>query len=201
MTPSTTPPSKADEAAAYINDRLGKPWDAQAFHCWTLVQETVRDLFGLDAPFVAASPRGRRAKADLFNGHEARARWQEVERPSFWAVALMHHRGSPRDLLEHAGVFFNMDGGLIFHCDKSAGVVADQAWEMPRVRTWAVPRLFIPGPATGTYRRYGAGPATKRRREVGCGASPVGSAPPAAFERRQALRQPQSTIHRQRPQG
>jgi len=142
---NTIPPYKAvDEIAAYIADRLGTPWSADGLHCWALAQQTVSDLFGYNLPIITVAPDGRRTKADLINGHAEMANWKEVAEPPFWAVALMHRRGSPPDLLEHAGVYFRLDGGAVFHTDEPHGVVLDYIWEIPRFRTWAAPRLFIP---------------------------------------------------------
>jgi hypothetical protein len=145
MTRSTTQPSRAaDEIAAYVAERLGQPWSPTGLHCWGLAQQTISELFGYDLPVVCAAPRCRRTKAALINGHDEMARWKEVCDPPFWAVALMHRRGSPADLLEHVGVYLKLDGGAVFHTDEPHGVVLDSIWELPRIRTWAAPRLFIP---------------------------------------------------------
>lgn len=145
MIPNTTQPSKGvDDIAAYIAERLGTPWSPTGLHCWALAQETVRDLFGYELPVIPESPPGRRTKADYINSHPELGRWKEVRDPPFWAVALMHRRGSPPDLLEHVGVYFKLDGGAVLHTDEPHGVVLDYIWELPRIRTWAAPRLFIP---------------------------------------------------------
>jgi hypothetical protein len=49
-----------------------------------------------------------------------------------------------RYITEHAGVYLNLDGGGVLHMDDQHGVVFDSLFELPRIRTWAYPLLFVP---------------------------------------------------------
>jgi hypothetical protein len=131
------------DPSAYVADLIGRPWDARGLHCWALVERTVRDLWGVELPAVLEAP-GRRAKAALFAGHPARAGWREARPPLPWAVALMHRRGGPPELIEHAGVYLPLDGGVVLHVDHPHGVVVDSLFALPRVRVWAAPVLMVP---------------------------------------------------------
>jgi hypothetical protein len=123
---------------------VGKPWEAEGLHCWRLTQVAVRLLFGVVVPEVLVAPSGRRTKADLFNTAPERAFWTETKNPGEWAVALMARRGAPPDLIEHAGVYLDVDGGGVLHTDHPHGVVFDSLFILPRVRTWAHPIFLIP---------------------------------------------------------
>jgi hypothetical protein len=119
----------------YISSMVGKPWERDGLHCWELVRVSVRLLYGA---------KGRRTKAELFNGSPERANWRETWVLGEWAVALMARRDAPEDLIEHAGVYMNVDGGGVLHCDVQSGVVFDSLFELSRLRTWAEPQFFVP---------------------------------------------------------
>lgn len=132
------------DIGAYVTALLGRPWERDGLHCWTLTRTAVRDLFGVEVPAVLEAPEGRRTKAALFNGHPARSGWQAVQSPATWAVALMHRRGAPPDLIEHAGVYLPIDGGGVLHTADPHGVVFDSLFELPRLRVWAHPIFLVP---------------------------------------------------------
>jgi hypothetical protein len=132
------------ELGPYLDGLLGRPWEADGLHCWALARQVVRDLFGVEVPPVLVSPKGRRARADLFNNHPARAGWAETANLGSWALALMHRRGAPPALVEHCGVYLPIEGGCVLHTDSPHGVVLDSLFVLPRVRTWAAPTLFAP---------------------------------------------------------
>lgn len=124
---------------------LGRPWEADGLHCWALVRDAATALFGVVLPPVLdVAPAGRLTKAELFNTHPERANWVEVDRPGRWAVCLMHRRRAREELLEHAGIYLDVDGGGILHVDDPHGVVFDTPFELPRLRKWAAPLYLVP---------------------------------------------------------
>jgi hypothetical protein len=101
-------------AGAYVSALINQPWARDGRHCWRLVVEVQRDLFGRTLPAVLESaPAGSRrpdAKAALFAEHEERARWIETTPiPAHGAIVLMHRRGMPADAFIHAGVYLALD--------------------------------------------------------------------------------------------
>lgn len=129
---------------SYLDALIGQPWKRDGLHCWTLTRKVVWDLFGVVVPEVLHAPNGRRTKAAMFADAPERADWIETASPDVWAIALMHRRGAPPELIEHAGVYLDLDGGGVLHTDESHGVVFDSLFALPRVRTWAAPLFLIP---------------------------------------------------------
>jgi len=145
MTVSTIPRFKADEVSRYVNGLLELPWDPVYMNCWVLTRKVVLELFGIELPVSAIPPDKRRAKALAFTTHPERCNWvQTIAGMTDWAVALMHRRGHDPNFIEHAGVYLNLDGGGVLHMDDGHGVVFDSLFELPRIRTWAYPTLFVP---------------------------------------------------------
>ena len=135
-------------AGAYVSALINEPWARDGRHCWRLVVDVQRDLFGRELPAVldvapATAGEARRVNPKLFAEHAERARWREVDDPQHGAIVLMHRAGAPRDALIHAGVYLALDGGGILHCDAPQGVAFDRVQELIEVRRWA-PRYFIP---------------------------------------------------------
>lgn len=142
---SIQPCSKAD-AALYVSGLINQPWAKDGRHCWRLVIEVQRDLFGRELPSVMdvapTGSEGRRLKPKLFAEHDEVGRWREVILPEHGAIALMHLVSLPPHALIHAGVYLALDGGGVVHCDHPQGVVFDSLTEL-RVRRWT-PRWFVP---------------------------------------------------------
>lgn len=133
------------DAGQYLTALIGQPWARDGLHCWALVRQVQRDLFDRDLPPVFdVAPDGRAAKARLFNGHPERKRWQAIERPVHGAVALMVRRGARIDFFEHAGVYFDLDGGGLLHVDDPHGVVFDDLFVFRSARRWMDPVFFVP---------------------------------------------------------
>jgi hypothetical protein len=131
--------------AAKIDALINQPWQRADRHCWKLTRQVVA-LLGYELPPVIetapAGREGREFKRDQYNHNPERQRWVEVERPAAWGVALMRRafRG-PKDY-EHAGVFFNIDGGRVLHTCEPYGVVFDALHELA-ARNW-VPIFLVP---------------------------------------------------------
>ena len=131
----------------YVTVLINRPWDRGGLHCWRLVRDVQRDLFGRDLPPVFDTAPDRRAtKAEAFADHPERARWREITAPAHGAVALMARKGARPDFVEHAGVWLDIDGGGLLHVDAPHGVVFDSLVELASVRRWATPQFFLPHP-------------------------------------------------------
>lgn len=129
----------------FMVSMMNKDWQADGLHCWALVKLTVKEIYGIELPgVVSVVPTGRTNKANLFNGHPERAKWKEADPSAEWAVVLMTRREAPTELFEHAGVYFNIEGGMVFHVDYPHGCVCDSLFELPLLRKWSYPRFFVP---------------------------------------------------------
>jgi hypothetical protein len=146
MTNNTFPPCRTTDLGSYISALVNEPWARDGRHCWRLVCEIQRDLFGRTLPPVldAAPPggAGRKIKAALFSEHAERAQWRETADPSDGAIALMRRTAAPAGFYIHAGVYLAIAPGGVLHTDNPHGVVFDSALEL-KVRGWE-PTFFVP---------------------------------------------------------
>lgn len=129
------------DPATYVSALQGRPWSIEA-HCWDLVRQVQRDLFGRDLPAVLIADRlNARDLVRIFHAHDERARWQPVAKPAHGAIVLMHRPGAHARAI-HAGVYLDLDGGGVLHADEDAGVTFDGAAEL-HLRGWRTEH-FIP---------------------------------------------------------
>lgn len=132
----------APDLAPYLDDLIGKPWERRGVHCWALVQQVQRDLFGREVPLGPLAVPAREVRRELFSLNAETVGWREVPMPEHGAVARMYRNGGAPEDLEHAGVYLAIDGGRVLHTDLPHGVVLDNMIEL-KVRGW-VPRWFVP---------------------------------------------------------
>ena len=129
------------DAAAYVSALQGRPWTTTN-HCWALVLEVQRDLFGrVLPPFLIDGRLTARELVAAFHGHEERRNWRQVAVPSDGAVVLMHRPGSPSRAI-HTGVYLALEGGGVLHADEQAGVTFDGSADL-LVRGWRA-EFFLP---------------------------------------------------------
>ncbi len=137
----------AQDIGAYVTALINQPWARDGRHCWRLVIEVQRDLFGRELPVVMdVAPvgiEGRRLKPRLFAEHDERARWREIETPVHSAVVLMRCAHASPDAIIHAGVCLALPAIGILHCDHPQGVTFDTLLELTGLRGWS-PRYFLP---------------------------------------------------------
>ena len=134
------------DAAAYVSALSNQPWVQDGLHCWRLVRDVQRDLFGRDLPPVLTTApgcglAGARERIRLFGAHAENAHWREVDGPVHGAIAKLARRGVAWGP-EHAGVWLDLDGGGVLHTDAPHGVVFDTLPQLA-TRGW-VPSWFVP---------------------------------------------------------
>lgn len=123
------------DAAAYVSSRLGRPYSTDE-HCWWLVREVQRELFGRGLPVVEiAEHLGALQLARAFRDHPERKNWRETGAPVHGAVVLMHRPGSTARAI-HSGTYLALEGGGVLHTDAEHGVTFDSLFELTRVRNW-----------------------------------------------------------------
>jgi hypothetical protein len=129
--------------AAYVDALIGKPWQGDGLHCWALVRQVQRDLFGLELPpVIDAAPQDPREAMNHFAGHEERARWAEAAAPIDGAIMLASRARTGRRSC-HAGVYLALGRGDVIHVDAPHGVVFDDLTVLAvrrRAPTWLVLR-------------------------------------------------------------
>lgn len=131
------------DPAAYVSARQGRPY-TDTEHCWWLVREAQRDLFGRDVPAVLiAGALNARALVQAFHGHAERRNWRQTARPEHGAIVLMHKPGAHARAI-HAGIYLALDGGGVFHTDTDHGVTFDGLFELS-VRNWRA-EFYVPLP-------------------------------------------------------
>lgn len=138
-----TPP----DDGAYVSRLINQLWVRDGLHCWRLVVDVQRDLFGRVLPAVIdiapVGLEGRRLKPKLFAEHAERVRWRDVAAPVHGAIVLMHQASAPAEAIIHAGVYLAIDGGGVLHCDDPQGVAFDTLRELT-IRRWSPATYLIP---------------------------------------------------------
>ena len=87
-----------------INNLIGKPYDAEIYHCWHMVKELIPNAPDID---VVAS----KTTAVRYMNDDEYPDWKITQSPKDMDICLM---GIKDNVYHHAGVFFN---GLIVHAD------------------------------------------------------------------------------------
>lgn len=127
----------------FLRRMVGQPWDRHGLHCWRVVCEAQAEVFGRVLPFADHHMVVRDKRLAMMNLRAADYGWAEIGGPEHGAVARLHRVGSPRENLEHAGVWFAIGPGFLLHSDHEHGVVLDTMQQLSTVRGW-VPRWFVP---------------------------------------------------------
>ena len=77
------------------------------------------EQFALAVPAVEVSGTNLRAITRAFSYHAERALWQPVEQPAEGDAVLLAHNKYP----SHVGIWVEVDGGGVLHCQAPMGVV------------------------------------------------------------------------------
>ena len=114
------------EQLDYINQLIGRPWvrgaeGPEAFDCWSCAKHIEELFFGRAMPSFTDPPSALRALAKLIKHHGHRAKWQRVDQPVHGALVELAH---VREAF-HIGVWLNVEGGGILHCNQRVGVAWD----------------------------------------------------------------------------
>ena len=122
-------------AAAYI----GLPWAADgegpdAFHCWSLFRHVQQQRFGRTLP-VIPNPDDLLALARSLRDHPERRRWVLTRTPHEGDLVLLRQARYPI----HVGLW--IDGGLVLHCLRAAGVVAQSTTSLA-IHGWQIEGIY-----------------------------------------------------------
>lgn len=101
---------------------LGDAWEPRRHDCWVFFRRVMRQQFGRHIPAVDPDNYRAETKAALFASHPHRAAWQEINRGDVREgdgvrMANAHEPG-------HVGIWIDVDGGRVLHCDSPGGVMA-----------------------------------------------------------------------------
>lgn len=131
-------------AEQFVSSMIGRSYESRGLHCWALVRDCQREVFGRALPAVLATPESKRELVRLMGQRHAHADWREADQPEHGAVVFMTRRGhGPSRAACHAGVWLALDGGGVLHTDAPHGVVFETLPELT-ARNWADPSFFIP---------------------------------------------------------
>jgi len=107
----------ADQVIPY----LGRPWAAgargpAAYDCWGLLKAVREAHFGGGIPDTVLGDPAR----DLYAEKMRSGAWEIVATPAHGDGVLMREGDQP-----HVGIYLDLDGGGILHCEEGRGVVFD----------------------------------------------------------------------------
>jgi hypothetical protein len=118
---------------------FGLPWGKgaqgpDAWCCWGIFRHCQKKHYDVLVPQVGeADGSNLMATIRAFRGHSERANWVEVSAPQDGDGVLMSTSQHP----VHVGIWLDVDGGLVFHCDEINGVAA-QAPDHLRLFGWRI---------------------------------------------------------------
>jgi len=98
---------------------IGEGYVPQHNDCWAFCRRVWQERFGIDVPVVSADVHSMVAVSHAFQRHAERVHWFEVESPREGDAALMSHCRFP----SHVGIWIDVDGGGVLHCQYGIGVV------------------------------------------------------------------------------
>lgn len=101
---------------------LGQAWEANTHDCWVFFRRVQREVFGRDVPAVPVASYRAAVKAALMDNHPHRFDWQEITREHLrdGDGVRMASASNPG----HVGIWADIDGGRVIHCDMPFGVQA-----------------------------------------------------------------------------
>ena len=103
-------------------DYIGQAWEAKTHDCWGFFRRVQRERFGRDIPAVEVTNYSAASKAALLDHHPHRLNWVEITREELQDGDGVR-MASARDP-GHVGIWAEIDGGLVIHCDTPYGVTA-----------------------------------------------------------------------------
>lgn len=103
---------------------IGKPWQVAsdgpaAFDCWGLVVEIQRRRYGRTLEIIPVEQNNLRQLIRTIENHPIRQKWQPTDTPQEGNVVLLRQSRHPI----HVGVWLDVDGGGVLHCERQSGVV------------------------------------------------------------------------------
>lgn len=131
-------------AADFAGSLIGRAYEPAGLHCWELVRQCQRIVFGRELPPVLVAPERRRELFEMMSMRHSYPGWQQVEGPTHGAVVFMTRHGHEAAKAAcHAGVYLDLDGGGVLHTDAPHGVVFETVPELT-ARNWADLSFYLP---------------------------------------------------------
>lgn len=102
---------------------IGKPWvqgavGPDSFDCWGLVCFVYKKHYDIELVYPAIDITNHRVVSRAM--HEGTINWQRTEVPFDGCAVLL---GTNKQF-HHVGIYLDVDGGLILHCNQGVGTVA-----------------------------------------------------------------------------
>lgn len=121
----------------WASEYIGQPWIKGERDCWAFVRQVWAERFGLAVPVIDVDPARLREVVRAFTGHPEFGNWVEVAYPREGDGVLLAHSRHPT----HVGVWVDVDGGGVLHCDQASGVVFASVTALTRCG-WTVQRYY-----------------------------------------------------------
>lgn len=102
----------------WVRKYIGLPWSPR-HDCWAFFVRVQREQFCRDIPLIRTPDYRAETKADLLNNHPHRRAWVEITRDEVREGDGV--RMSSATEPGHVGIWVDVDGGLVLHCDEPMG--------------------------------------------------------------------------------
>lgn len=134
----------SDTAPQFLAAVIGRAYEPAGLHCWELVRQCQRVVFGRELLPVLVAPGRMRELVGMMDLRHSYPGWREVAEPAHSAVVFLTRHGHEVERAAcHAGVWLALDGGGVLHTDDPHGVVFESLPEL-KARNWADPSFYLP---------------------------------------------------------
>ena len=111
-------------AEAYLTAGIrwhARPDGARRHHCWSFVRLLLARHYGIVVPEAFVNAADAAAVNAAFAGSGIKAGFMPVPAPQDGDVVLMSGNGRAT----HCGLYLDVDGGRVLHCERGVGVTID----------------------------------------------------------------------------
>jgi len=111
---------------------LGSPWQAggrgpDAYDCWGLFQAVQREHYGREVKPLDVDAGNTLAVAKAIRDHSKAINWQPTNEPKDGDAVLLSQGNYPT----HVGIWLDVDGGGVLHCQRGPGVIFTRKADLP----------------------------------------------------------------------
>lgn len=129
---------------SWVTPYLRTPWVSggrgpDCYDCWGWLRAVYADQFGIDLPEYAGVDATNDAVVSMLLTTGAQGSdWYQLVQPIHGCAVAMGHGGR----ISHVGVYLEVDGGLVLHCQRDMGVVLHSVADVKAVLKFSTVTFF-----------------------------------------------------------
>lgn len=112
------------------------------YDCWGFMRKLYLDFLGVyvlphsECRVSDALTNGPSINKAIFSSEDCP--WEEVSQPEDWCAVAM---GKGKRLFTHVGVYRELDGGIVLHCRKGSGSIAQPVNQI--LKDWSNVKFYV----------------------------------------------------------